>query len=129
MSDHGWQSILRTDAAPRARLRGAIFTTYDRPDERLLVEHLLPELLRLDRSAEGDESERKLFFADLVRRLEELQRRLVIVSSMPESDDGGSRAYPWLWRFVHSLHVGRTGAATQHAKLWLLHCKRPAIPP
>lgn len=37
-----WESLLRTDAPAGSVLKAALFTTYDRADERLLAEHLLP---------------------------------------------------------------------------------------
>ena len=45
----GWESLLRTDAPSGCALKAGLFTTYDRADERLLVEHLFPLLLKLNR--------------------------------------------------------------------------------
>ena len=46
--EFGWQSLLHTDTPPACSLQAALFTTYDRADERLLAEHLLPLLLRIN---------------------------------------------------------------------------------
>jgi hypothetical protein len=127
-SEFGWESLLCTDAAGRS-LKAALFTTYDRADERLLAEHLLPLLLNLSREPQGEGTERQYFLVELHERLKQLHDKLVIVSSTareePEdpqnSGDGESRAYPWIWRSIRSLTVGRRSKAVQHAKLWLLH--------
>ena len=46
-SKFGWESLLHTDAPSACPLKAALFTTYDRADERLLAEHVLPMLLKL----------------------------------------------------------------------------------
>src|SRR5262245_31493325 len=127
MSDgNGWRSLLDSlldwEAPPGTRLRAALFTTYDRPDERLLVESLLPQLLGLSREVHGETAERERFFVELVRRLKALRPLpLGVIASMPKPADGEERSYPWLWRCIDRFHVGRDAAAIQHAKLWLLH--------
>jgi hypothetical protein len=83
-------------------LKAALFTSYDRPDERLLAEHLLPLLLNLSREPQGEGNERQYFLVELHERLKQLHDKLVIVSSAtreepedpqnPEADEG--RAYP-----------------------------------
>jgi hypothetical protein len=123
-----WESLLCTDMAGRS-LKAALFTSYDRPDGRLLAEHLLPLLLNLSREPQGEGNERQYFLVELHERLKQLHDKLVIVSSAtreepedpqnPEADEG--RAYPWIWRSIRSLTVGSSGKAVQHAKLWLLH--------
>ena len=123
-----WESLLCTDMAGCV-LKAALFTSYDRPDGRLLAEHLLPLLLNLSREPQGEGNERQYFLVELHERLKQLHDKLVIVSSAtreepedpqnPEADEG--RAYPWIWRSIRSLTVGSSGKAVQHAKLWLLH--------
>jgi hypothetical protein len=116
----GWESLLLTSAPSTCALRRALLTSYDRPDARFLVEHLLPVLLRLNREPESDGIERQYFFAELTHRLEALHGQLTVVSSMSHTDEV-DQDYPWLWRFVRPLSVGSTGKATQHAKLWMFH--------
>jgi hypothetical protein len=107
-------------------LRAALFTTYDRADERLLVEHMLPVFLRLGHEAESEGRERQYFLLELDRRLKQLHDRLVVVSSTIREEDGDigdveSAAYGWIWSSIRHLTVGRQGRAIQHAKLWLFH--------
>jgi hypothetical protein len=128
MSDTGlgWASLLDSLAPAGCWLKAALFTTYDRTDERLLVEHLLPQLLKLSREPDGEGAERQYFLLELDRRLKQLHDKLVVVSSTAreepaDSDDVGSGAYGWIWRSIRPLTVGRRGKAVQHAKLWMLH--------
>lgn len=129
MSSFAWEPLLDSAAPPGSRLQRALFTTYDRPDDRLFVEHLLPMLLRLNHQCDGETRERQFFFVELDQRLKQLHDRLIVVSSClreeatpAEADAGAAQLYPWLWRFVRHLTVGSQGAAAvQHAKLWLLH--------
>jgi hypothetical protein len=125
-AEFGWQSLLHTDSPPVCPLIRALFTTYNRADERLLAEHLLPLLLKLDHEPESEGAERQYFLLQLDERLKQLHDRLVIVSSTAceepgDADEGGSVAYGWIWRSIRRLIVGRRGKAVQHAKLWLLH--------
>ena len=129
-AEFGWQSLLHTDAPPACPLQAALFTTYDRADERLLAEHLLPRLLRLSREPDGEGAERQYFLLELDRRLKQLHDRLVVVSSTAreepaDAEEGESATYGWVWRSVRHLTVGRRGKAVQHAKLWLLHWGPP----
>jgi hypothetical protein len=118
------------------QLLEAWFTTYDQPDAGLLVEHLLPGLLRLDNSLTLDVQERNLYFGELGTALERLRGRLTIISSPPRNrkfkndgeehkqDDNAGRQsapYPWLWRYVSHFTVGAERPAVQHAKLWAFH--------
>ena len=128
MSDggFGWESLLATDAPPGCSLRTALFTTYDRPDERLLVEHLLPVLLRLGHEPDGEGAERQYFLLELDRRLKQLHGRLAVVSSTTREEpadpgEGDSGTYGWVWCSIRHLTVGSRGRAVQHAKLWMLH--------
>jgi len=54
----GWESLLNSDAPAGCALQAALFTTYDRADERLLVENLLPALLKLDHEPMPEGAER-----------------------------------------------------------------------
>ncbi len=134
-NEFDWDSLIRSDAE-NCSLKAALFTTYDRPNERLLVENLLPELLKLDRSPVTEGDERKFFLLELDERLKSarLHGKIVIVSSTsrdpeqrdPDQEEAGEAKasrdlYGWIWRSVRHLTVGRTRRAVQHAKLWLLH--------
>ena len=115
----------------RVLSKAALFTTYDRADERLLVEHLLPLLLKLSREPDGEGVERQYFLLELDRRLKQLHDRLFVVSSTTreettDADEGESGAYGWIWRSIRHLTVGSHRRAVQHAKLWLLHWGAPA---
>jgi hypothetical protein len=122
----GWESLLHTDASADAVLKAALLTTYERADERLLAEHLLPLLLRLSREPESEGAERQIFVMELDQQLKRLHGRIFVVSSMGQ--DAGDDApiatqgdYPWIWRSIRQLFVGRLGEAVQHAKLWVFH--------
>jgi len=125
-AEFGWESLLHTDAPSGCSLKAALFTTYDRADGRLLVEHILPLLLKLSREPDGEGAERQYFLLELDRRLKQLHDHLVVVSSTAREEPGGaeeaeSGTYGWIWRSIRHLTVGSRGKAVQHAKLWLLH--------
>ena len=125
-SEFGWQSLLHTDAPPACPLKAALFTTYDRADERLVAEHLLPLLLKLSREPDGEGTERQYFLLELDQRLKQLHDHLIVVSSTSreepaDAEEGESGTYGWIWRSIRHLTVGSKGKAVQHAKLWLLH--------
>jgi Tyrosyl-DNA phosphodiesterase len=128
----GWESLLKTDAPPECTLVRALFTTYDRADERLLVEHALPLFLKLGHEPGGEGAERQYFLIELDRRLRQMHDRIVVVSSNardePVQQDGGDSAYQWIWRSIRHLTVGSRGRAVQHAKVWLLHWSSPNGP-
>ena len=115
------ESSRLTDAPANCGLAAcALLTSYDRPDPRFLVEHMLPLLLRVDRESDSEGIERQYFFGELTRRLEALHGQIVVASSTSQTEDV-VQDYPWLWRFVRPLAVGRTGKSVQHAKLWMFH--------
>jgi hypothetical protein len=125
-AEFGWDSLLHTDAPLGCSLKAALFTTYDRADERLLAEHLLPLLLKLGHEPDGEGRERQYFLVELAQRLERLHDRLVVVSSTvreepTDSAECASGTYGWIWRSIRQLTVGHHRKAVQHAKLWLLH--------
>lgn len=129
-SRFNWESLLRTDAPAGSVLKAALFTTYDRADERLLAEHLLPLLLKLTREPDGEGSERQFFLLELDQRLKRLHDKVVVVSSTlreepldDEVEETGT--YGWIWRNIRHLTVGSQRKAVQHAKLWLLHWGAP----
>jgi hypothetical protein len=109
----GWESLLDTDAPAYCKLAAALFTTYERADERFLVEHLLPALLRTEREPDSEGLERQYFLLELHEKLERLHDRVVVVSSNareePVTGEGrdGAAAYGWIWRHVLTLVVGR----------------------
>lgn len=123
----GWGSLLHSDAPAGCSLHAALFTTYDRTDERFLAENLLPLLLKLDHEPSGENKERGYFLLELDARLKKLHGRIVVVSSTlreeasGEEPSGRDGMYGWIWRSIRPLTVGRQGKAVQHAKLWLLH--------
>src|SRR4051812_12636065 len=115
-AEFGWQSLLHTEAPPGCSLQAALFTTYDRADERLLAEHLLPLLLRLSREPDGEGTERQYFLLELDQQLKRLHDRLVVVSSTTREEPGDveeaeSGTYGWIWRSIRHLTVGRRGKA------------------
>jgi len=124
-----WESLLETQAPAECFLKAALFTTYDRADERFVVEHLLPLFLKLGHEHDGESAERQYFLLELDRRLQEIHDRIVIVSSTareepPASDDRNERpgaTYDWIWRSIRHLTVGSARKAVQHSKLWLVH--------
>ncbi|MFC7699469.1 hypothetical protein ACFQX9_22565 [Bradyrhizobium sp. GCM10028915] len=128
----GWEALLKTDAPPECTLVRAFFSTYNRGDERLLVEHALPLFLKLGHEPAGDGAERQYFLIELDRRLRQMHDRIVVVSSNareePVEQDGGDSAYQWIWRSIRHLTVGSRGRAVQHSKLWLLHWSSPDGP-
>ena len=94
--DWGWLPLLGSKAPKDCRLKAALFTTYDRADERFVAEHLLPTLLKIEQEPEGNDSERQYFLLKLDQRLKELYGRIVVISSSAleepqELDEGGSR--------------------------------------
>lgn len=122
----GWESLLHTDAPASCSLKAALFTTYDRADDRLLAEHVLPLYLKLNREPDGEGTERQYFLLELDYRLKQLHDKIVVVSSMtreepadPDEREGGT--YGWIWRSIRHLTVGSDRKAVQHAKLWMLH--------
>ncbi len=125
-SEFGWQSLLHTDAPPGCPLKAALFTTYDRADEPLLAEHLLPLLLKLGHEPDSEGAERLYFLLELDQRLKRLHDHIFVVSSTAreepaDTEEGESGTYGWIWRSIRHLTVGSKGRAVQHAKLWLLH--------
>lgn len=124
--EFGWESLLHTDAPAGCSLKAALFTTYDRADERLLAEHVLPLFLKLNREPDGEGTERQYFLLELDRRLKQLHDKIVVVSSLTrdepaDSEERESGTYEWIWRSIRQLTVGSNRKAVQHAKLWLLH--------
>jgi hypothetical protein len=122
----GWELLIRSHATSGCSLKAALFTTYDRADERFLAEHLLPYFLKIGREPESEGVERQCFLLELSRRLTQLHGRLVVVSSMVREEprdelEDVDEAYRWIWRSIQQRFVGRGGRAVQHAKLWLLH--------
>jgi hypothetical protein len=127
-----WEPLLKTDAPPECTLLRALFTTYDRADERLLVEHALPLFLKLDHEPGGEGAEQQYFLIELDRRLRQMHDRIVVISSNardePTQQEAGGGAYQWIWRSIRHLNVGSRGRAVQHSKLWLLHWSSPDGP-
>lgn len=122
----GWESLVRSDAPSGCSLKAALFTTYDRADERLLAEHLLPLFLKVSREPDGEGTERQCFILELDNRLKQLHDRLFVISSTLREEDGepndaGDGSYGWIWQSIRPLTVGSRAKAVQHAKVWLLH--------
>lgn len=129
MGDISWESLLNTDAPSECSLVRALFTTYNRPDERLLVEHALPLFLKLGHEPDGEGAERQYFLLELGRRLQQMHDRIVVISSNaldePTEQDVSDSAYQWIWSSIRHMTVGSQRRAVQHAKLWLLHWRSP----
>lgn len=129
----GWQSLIKSVAPRGCALAAALLTTYDRAEARLLAETLLPDWMGLSHVSGGsDPLEQTCFTLELDARLKKLHNRIVVVSSTLREDyaQGDATAadeglYPWIWRSIRQLTVGKTGQAVQHAKLWLLHWIHP----
>lgn len=128
----GWQSLIKSVAPKGCALAAALLTTYDRAEARLLAETLLPEWMGLSHIPSGSDAlEQTCFSLELDARLKNLHNRIVVVSSTLREDcvqaetaaDQGH--YPWIWRSIRQLTVGKAGQAVQHAKLWLLHWVHP----
>jgi hypothetical protein len=130
-TEFGWQSLIKSLAPEGCALAAGLFTTYDRAEARLLAETLLPEWLGLSHVPADDTREQASFALELDGRLKQLHDRLVVVSStLREAIDDEEAAiddslYPWIWRSIRQLTVGKTSQAVQHAKLWLLHWVHP----
>ncbi len=125
-STMGWEPLLAFAMPDSAVLRGALFTTYDRPDGQFLAEQLLRSVLRIDRRASAELAEHRCFLIELLDRVMELKDDITIISStsrdeVSESPPDGATQYQWLLNLIRPLTVGRTGKAVQHAKLWMLH--------
>lgn len=128
-NDIGWDSQLNSEAPAGCQLKAALFTTYDFPDERILVENLLPMVLKLTRENSCEGLEHNLFLLELDRRLKQLHDKIVVISSSyreepiaPERcEQAQSGVYGWIWRSIRHMSVGRHRKAVQHAKLWMLH--------
>ena len=82
--------------------------------------------------AAADALEQTCFSLELDARLKNLHNRIVVVSSTLREDcvEADTAAadeglYPWIWRSIRQLTVGKTGQAVQHAKLWLLNWVHP----
>ena len=121
-----WKSLLEITPPEGCSLRAALLTTYDQPDERLLVEHLFPSILALNREADSEGVDRQYFLLELDQRLKQLHDRVVVVSSTTRDEETDnerteSSSYRWIWHSVRHLTVGYNRKAVQHAKLWLLH--------
>lgn len=129
----GWQTLIKSVAPQGCALAGALLTTYDRAEARLLAETLLPEWLVLSHMpGDADAQEQTSFSLELDARLKNLHNRIVVVSSTVREDHveadvaaADESLYPWIWRSIRQLTVGKTGQAVQHAKLWLLHWEQP----
>lgn len=129
----GWQTLITSAAPPGCALAGALLTTYDRAEARLLAETLLPEWLALSHMpGDADALEQASFSLELDARLKNLHNRIVVISSTVREDHAEADVaaaedglYPWIWRSIRQLTVGKTGQAVQHAKLWLLHWAHP----
>lgn len=125
-----WTSLLDSAAPEGARLKSALLTTYDRADENLLVEHLLPQMLRLDRRPCTEERGQQYFLLELDRELKRLRDKFIIISSAMRdegdaADDSVPLLYSWIWQSIRHLVVGKNRRAVQHAKLWMFHWASP----
>lgn len=121
MTAPSWKDVLPAPP-PGGSLQEAWLTSFEQPDARLLVEHLLPSLLGTSHSLSQEIQERTLFFGEMSTTLEALHGRLTAISSSPRAIREDS-PYSWLWRYVSHFIVGAKSRAVQHAKLWAFHWK------
>lgn len=121
MTAPNWKDALPSHP-PGGRLYEAWMTSFERPDDRLMVEHLLPSLLGVNYTLSQELQERNLFFGELSTALEALHGRFTVISS-PSRGTREDSQYPWLWRYVSHFNVGSDVRAVQHAKLWAFHWK------
>src|SRR4051794_9557178 len=111
-----WTTLLDFPLVQTHRLGTALLTTYDAPDPRFVVEHLLPSLLGVESSADADEAERGFYLEKLREKLRPLRGRIAIVSGKAQREDS---PHPWIWHLVWSFVVGARRKAVQHAKVWI----------
>ncbi len=127
----GWATLIKSVAPDGCALAAGLLTTYDRAEARFLAETLLPEWLKLSHLPGNDATEQTSFSLELDDRLKQLHNRIVVVSSNLREQASEEAAvlneglYPWIWRSIRQLTVGKSGQAVQHAKLWLLHWVHP----
>lgn len=130
-NDFGWVTLIKSVAPDGCALAAGLLTTYDRPEARLLAETLLHDWFKLSHLPGDDATEQTNFALELDDRLKQLHNRIVVVSSnlreqaSEEAVAADEGLYPWIWRSIRQLTVGKTGQAVQHAKLWLLHWVHP----
>jgi len=122
-----WKTVLPAPP-PGGKLCEAWMTSFEQPDARLLVEHLLPSLLNMRNGLMEDMEGRHRFFGELDMALQFLHGRLTVISSSLPAKKGEDVTYehddvqyPWWRRYVNHFTVGRQSRAVQHAKLWAFH--------
>jgi len=122
-----WKTVLPVPPSG-GKLHEAWMTSFEQPEARLLVEHLLPSLLNMRNELMADIEGRHRFFGELGTALEFLHDRLTVISSPRPAKKGEDVTYghddvryPWLWRYVSHFTVGTQSPAVQHAKLWAFH--------
>ncbi|CAJ5657930.1 Tyrosyl-DNA phosphodiesterase [Burkholderia pseudomallei] len=113
-----WKPLAGIGRSGTGRLLGALLTTYDPPDPSVLIEHYLPHWLGLENSYVSETDDRLRYFAELEAALRGIKDRIAIVSS---GGDSPACAEGWIWNYIARFQVGATGAAAQHAKLWMFH--------
>jgi hypothetical protein len=113
-----WTPLAGIGRSGTGRLLGALLTTYDPPDPSVLIEHYLAHWLGLENSYVSEGDDRLRYFAELEAALRRIKGRIAIVSSGGEEPAGHER---WIWNYIARFQVGATGAAAQHAKLWMFH--------
>jgi hypothetical protein len=100
----------------------AWMTSFERPEDELLVEYFLPSLLNTGPTLSQNIHERNLFFGELGSALQRLRSRITVISSISRGERSQQK-YPWLWRYVDHFTVGSKVKEIQHAKLWAFHWK------
>ncbi|SAL43121.1 Tyrosyl-DNA phosphodiesterase [Caballeronia sordidicola] len=113
-----WKPLAGIGRSDIGRLLGALLTTYDPPDPSVLIEHYLSHWLGLENSYVSETDDRLRYFAELEAALRGIKGRIAIVSS---GGDSPACAEGWIWNYIARFQVGATGAAAQHAKLWMFH--------
>jgi len=113
-----WKPLAGIGRSGTGRLLAALLTTYDPPDPSVLIEHYLPQWLGLENTYVDETDDRLRYFAELEDGLRRVKGRIAIVSS---TGDAPACAEGWIWNYIARFQVGATGAAVQHAKLWMFH--------
>ncbi len=100
-------------------LQDALFTTYEPPDTRFLINRLLPQLLLHQGPPEDGGETRSV--VQLEDRLSHMPEKPIIVSSFRTNDDATKDA--WLWGHIQHYPVGARKSACQHSKIWIFKWK------
>jgi hypothetical protein len=111
------QELLNISPRDGEKLHAALFTTFEPADRAILADRLLPALLGLPPAPPTEAQEFARSRAQLCAALNHLRGKIIVVSSA-----GDDARMAWLSSYIRF----RSTAEVQHAKLWLLHWKKPS---